>query len=411
MGLCDELGVNLNMKKHQRSGQTLEYAGFLFDTVRGLLLILADKLVKLLAVLDQWASAVAMSHRELDGVKGRVLHYSACVRHTRILGSEIASLTGPADDATYDNPIIITSEMRALARELRHVTERFAPAGAPLWAPVASSAYSSFLRGDADVRERFFSLTLDASPLGWAALLRWWTSSSGTWVLRDLLLVGSWPDHSPVSEQPHLECLAAPLALEAAAQALDLRCRIGLFRTDAEAAIAALRKGSSSAPMQTSALRFARLCAILDIDAVLRHVAGLQLVAEGVDGASRGGDHFSEGANLDGILGPSVSSSLWSQVSSTLASIGWRITVDAFATESNRRATRFWSRFGEPGTEAVDALSVPDWRHSSCPYCAGLHRGFVYAGGRPAGSERPHRPATFDRPKQPSTGEASAMII
>lgn len=330
-------------------------------------------------MLDQWASAVAMSHCELDGVKGRVLHYSACVRHTRILGSEIASLTGPADDATYDNPIIITSEMRALARELRHVTERFAPAGAPLWAPVASSAYSSFLRGDADVRERFFSLTWDASPLGWAALLRWWTSSSGTWVLRDLLLVGSWPDHSPVSEQPHLECLAAPLALEAAAQALDLRCRIGLFRTDAEAAIAALRKGSSSAPMQTSALRFARLCATLDIDAVLHHVAGLQLVAEGVDGASRGGDHFGEGANLDGILGPSVSSSLWSQISSTLASIGWRITVDAFATESNRRATRFWSRFGEPGTEAVDALSVPDWRHSSCPYCAGLHREFVYA--------------------------------
>ncbi len=379
MDLCDQLGVNLNMKKHQLASQTLEYGGFLFDTFRGLLLILAEKLVKLLAALSQWASAVAMTHRELDGVKGRVLHYSACVRHTRILGSEIARLIGPADEATYDVPILITSEMRALARELHQVTERFAPAGAPLWTPVASSAYASFLRGDVDVRDRFFSLTWDASPFGWAALLRWWTSATDDWTLRDLLLVGSWPVHSPVDEQPHRECLAASLALEAAAQAVNLRGLTGLLRNDAEAAIAALRKGSSSAPMQSCALRFARLCAALDIDTVLHHVAGLQLITEGVDGASRGGDHFGTDANLESTLGPSVSSSLWSQISSALMTIGWRVTVDAFATESNRRAPRFWSRFGEPGSEAVDALSVPDWRHSCCPHCAGLHREIVYA--------------------------------
>ena len=59
-----------------------------------------------------------------------------------------------------------------------------------------------------------------------------------------------------MSEQPYRECLAAPLALEAAAQVLDLRGRIGLLRNDAEAAIAALRKGSTqSGPMQRSALR------------------------------------------------------------------------------------------------------------------------------------------------------------
>ena len=379
MDLCDRLGVNLNMIKHRNPGQTLEYAGFLFDTFRGLLLILAEKLVKLLAALDEWASAIAMSHRELDWVKGRVLHYSACIRHTRVLGSEISRLIGPANEATYDDPILITSEMRALARELRHVTERFAPAGAPLWALVASSTYACFLKGDVEVRDGFFSLTWDASPSGWAALLRWWFLASGVWVLRDLLLVGSWPDHSAVDEQPHRECLAASLALEAAAQAVDLRCRTGLFRNDAEAAIAALRKGSSSAPMQSGALRFARLCAELDIDTVIHHVAGLKLVEEGVDGASRGGDHFGNDANLDSTLGPSVSSSLWSQICSALEIIGWRVTVDAFATESNRCVTRFWSRFGEPGSEAVDALSVPDWRHSPCPHCAGMHREIVYA--------------------------------
>ena len=70
---------------------------------------------------------------------------------------------------------------------------------------------------------------------------------------------------------------------------------------------------------------------------------------------------------------------MWSQVCSALAFIGWRVTVDAFATESNRCVARFWSRFGEPGSEAVDALSVPDWRHSPCPHCAGMHREIVYA--------------------------------
>ena len=158
-----------------------------------------------------------------------------------------------------------------------------------------------------------------------------------------------------------------------------MRGLTGILRNDAEAAVAALRKGSSSAPMQFCALRFTRLCATLDVDIVLHHVAGLKLIEEGIDGASRNGDYFGTDANLDSTLGPSISSALWAQITSVLDVIGWRVTVDAFATESNRRAVRFWSRFGEPGTEAVDALSVPDWRCSFCPHCYGLHREILYA--------------------------------
>jgi hypothetical protein len=68
--------------------------------------------------------------------------------------------------------------------------------------------------------------------------------------MRERLLIGAWPTGEDVSEQPFRECLAAPLALEGAAQVLDLRGRIGLLHNDAEAAIAALRKGSlQSEPM------------------------------------------------------------------------------------------------------------------------------------------------------------------
>jgi hypothetical protein len=87
----------------------------------------------------------------------------------------------------------------------------------------------------------------------------------------------------------------------------------------------------------------------------------MQLVEEGVDGASREGSHFGEDANLENVAGPSVSDSLWGQIKTAVADLGLLVTVDAFASESNFQAERYWSRFGEPGCEAVDALSVGDW--------------------------------------------------
>ena len=63
-----------------------------------------------------------------------------------------------------------------------------------------------------------------------------------------------------------------------------------------------------------------------------------------------------------------------------ISDAGWdRATVDAFASEANARAPRFWSRFHEPGAEAIDALCALDWASSSCPLCGSRHREVVYA--------------------------------
>jgi hypothetical protein len=63
-----------------------------------------------------------------------------------------------------------------------------------------------------------------------------------------------------------------------------------LFRNDAEAAIAALCKGSYQSPvMQRSAVRLNLLLFQLDVVPRMWHVPGLALVAEGIDGASRAG--------------------------------------------------------------------------------------------------------------------------
>jgi hypothetical protein len=125
----------------------------------------------------------------------------------------------------------------------------------------------------------------------------------------------------------------------------------------------------------------------------------MALVAEGVDGASRGGAHFGLDENLDSALGPAVSDGLWEVIRAAMAGAGWEITVDAYATESNRRAERYWSRYGELGSEAVDALSVGDWGRSMCPRCGRWHREVVYA-FPPSGLIR-----------QPTSDEVSAMVV
>ncbi len=53
--------------------------------------------------------------------------------------------------------------------------------------------------------------------------------------------------------------------------------------------------------------------------------------------------------------------------------------MDAFASESNWRAELYWIRFAEPGSEAVDVLSVEDWGKSRCHRCGSWHQEVIYA--------------------------------
>ena len=64
--------------------------------------------------------------------------------------------------------------------------------------------------------------------------------------------------------------------------------------------------------------------------------------------------------------------------------VGWKITLDAFASASNRLVPRYFSEFAEPLSEAVDALAVTDWHSSSCPHCGGIHRETLFAFPPPA---------------------------
>ncbi len=210
-------------------------------------------------------------------------------------------------------------------------------------------------------------------------LARWWSRAGPEPVLLDLLLVCSWPADWDVSEQPFRVVLSGTLAFEAFAQAVNIRGLSCVLRNDAAAAIASFRKGST----QSS---YAALCAaagsccrrrlrrMLAISRTGPHPLG------GGYGASRGGADFGLDVNVDSIHCPATSDMLWFLVARAAADVGWRgITVNAFASESNARAPRFWSRFHEPGAEAINALGVPDWAHSECPACGAAHGEVVFA--------------------------------
>ena len=69
------------MTKHQRCRQTVEYSGFLFDTVRAVMRCTDEKLALLQSHSVELAVPVQLwSQRDLDRVKGRLLHYLQAVR-------------------------------------------------------------------------------------------------------------------------------------------------------------------------------------------------------------------------------------------------------------------------------------------------------------------------------------------
>ncbi len=85
------------------------------------------------------------------------------------------------------------------------------------------------------------------------------------------------------------------------------------------------------------------------------------LYAEGVDGLSR--------KTAADVAGPVSSPLVRSHADLLARSLGWELTVDAFASEANSLLPRFFARYAEPRAEVEDAFEVNDWDRSTCPAC------------------------------------------
>ena len=105
---------------------------------------------------------------------------------------------------------------------------------------------------------------------------------------------------------------------------------------------------------------------------------GRVLVDEGVDSDRSSRDVALEVSGL--ASGPWIRDS----VSRLARDLGWLLTIDAFATESNSLLPRFFASFAEPRAEAEDASTVSDWGCSMCPTCGHTHRETLFAYPPPA---------------------------
>jgi hypothetical protein len=192
--------------------------------------------------------------------------------------------------------------------------------------------------------EKRVFLTVDASPKGVGA------KASG------VCAVVPWPKEWAKDlerNQPRREVMGVPIAVEAL-QEQCLRGRV-VLQGDCTAALAAFgrMRNGALAPWAATAL-----WACLDLGVELEDtqwIPSRQMVTTGVDGLSRW-----------------VDSSDWRVSNETWARItAWApgLQVDRFAAVDNHRLSRWCSRWAQPGTEHVDALTA-DWRATwsyACP--------------------------------------------
>ena len=361
--LAAELGITLNLTKRQEPSQRFDYTGITFDTIAGRLYIPKQKLDKLIACLNDLATSTETTLRTLLSVQGRVRHYSLCIPY---IGTLVPLLCLHIDDPDeLDAKIPISQAIRNACNTLLTLIRRFASIGTPLWPFVPSSLYGAFLRGET-AGAHIVVLAWDSSPLGWGLVIRTQDLPDG------LLIVGTWAPHQYHEAQVHREALGGCLALEAASSAVKLHVATIIFRNDAVGALASLRKGNSQSPvLQELAVRLVLKCAEMEIQPLFLHAPGKDLIAEGIDEASRG--------LAAKIAGPACSSALRDLVRNVARELQWTITVDAFASECNCLVPRFFSEFAETSTEAVDALSVTNWDTSLCPFCSMYHKETLFA--------------------------------
>ena len=93
---------------------------------------------------------------------------------------------------------------------------------------------------------------------------------------------------------------------------------------------------------------------------------------------NQGVDDLSRDRALE-VAGPSSGPLLRSKALQLAKLHGWRLIIDAFASESNSLLPRFFAPYAEPAAESEDAFTACDWDQSTCPECGLAHREALFA--------------------------------
>jgi hypothetical protein len=368
--LAHELGLGLSHEKRQFPSQRITYTGIVVDTFHRTISIPPEKKSRLVKFLEPFFECRVSSGTDLASLRGRVQHYSACLPYVQPFVALFSSVLETEDEPISARVVPIPPAVNEAALFIRDVIEEFAIKGRPLWPLVSSTLHASFIANETGAAH-IAVVTWDASLHGWGMVLRWWNNKDG------VVIIGTLPDSADMQHQVRRETLAGVLALEAAARVVDLTESTVILRNDAVGALTALRKGSfASTFLQQCAIRSCHLQRRLRCNTLLLHAPGRVLVDEGVDDYSRRGA-------LE-VAGPASSSKVRERSLRLANACGWKITIDAFASEFNSILPRFFARYAEPSAEAENAFTVPDWAYSACPACGRVHRETLFAYPPPA---------------------------
>jgi hypothetical protein len=363
--LAAELCLGLSDNKRQFPSQRVVYTGMTVDSFLGTISVPADKKAHLAAFLEDFFFGREATLSELASLRGSIQHYSAGLPYILPFVALISSVIGTDGDPVYDTLVPVPPAVCEAAVFVRAILEVYAESGRPLWPPIPSSLYTAFLAGDIALA-RVVVVSWVSSVRGWGALVPSAAHPDGK------VIVGSLPDSEDMQHQVRRETLGGVLAFEAASRELDLSETWVIMRNDCVTALSALRKGcSSSTFLQQCAMRFALLQRDAWCHSLFLHAPGSQLVAEGPDDLSR--------TTAPDVAGPVSSPLVRSHADLLAQSLGWELTVDAFASESNSRLPRFFARYAEARAEAEDAFVVNDRDRSACPICGGTHRETLFA--------------------------------
>ena len=322
------VGAQVNWKKSILTpSKCLRFLGMLVETVSYRFYVPEDKIEKLNRLVEEMLCVNAeggypeATFRELASVLGKVLSMRIAVPAVSMMTHECYKLLRP--EGEWDNSVKLTT---AVVEELMHVVE---------WI-VEYNTQGNPIRRFIGMTELL--VTVDAGTgYGWRVdgVVRSEAPSE-----RSRLVACQWVGDEGELHQCWKELLALKRSLEEEAEALSGRCV--LVRADATTTLRYVNKGKGDSKFLSALMRdIWDLCVKYGISIVAEHIAGVRMVATGVDSMSRAAE-FS--------VSPRIFNWLKREPGFGCAPGFDGFTLDLYASKKTAKCKRFCSRQTEDGS-------------------------------------------------------------
>ena len=300
--------------------QRLKFLGFVVDTLKMRLFLDTQKVVKIEAVLQQIISTGGLqeTHRSLASVAGKLVATGPAIPPARMLTRHIYKDVSP-EDADYDQPAEVRpeslEEMQLALKYLRRLNK--------YGGPIRRKARMCQMRVISDASQHGYGYRIDGRDV-----------RDLKWNKRSRAVAAQWTEEW--EHQVHRELAAVREALQKEAE--HLRGKDVLWFTDARAVETYINEGTGSSDvMSEMAADIWWFCAAEGITLRAEHMAGVRMVATGVDSMSRASE-FTMHARVYAELNRDPR---WGR--------RWGFTgfeVDLCASQKTAKCERYYSRGG-----------------------------------------------------------------